>query len=260
MKQTNRRRKTNKTDLAALSALDRSIEPMLHTACVRAGAAAALQVSLDRLPLLKPLVPEAVRRATRSDAAERSQKELIRQIYLRYKIKPALWETEAILAVAQTQSLMSPLATSAGLESVLKAWLPRLLVKPLMRYTPLQPLVIETTRAVATTWAAGRYADAACRMRKMGVDWLPAPVQDALKIAPNKLKQWSAEALTVALPPLKMAAQWGKNLASLSAEIAQAGVMDSAPKAARNTLQKPRKKSAVKKTARGKTSTKKNSR
>lgn len=230
-----------KTDASVFATFDRSVEPMLHAACVRAGAAAALQVSLQRLPLLKPLVPAAVRRATRSDAAERSQRELIRKIYLSYELKPASWETQAILAVAETQSLMSPLATEAGLEAVLRAWLPRALVRPLMRYTPLQPLVVETSRAVASTWAAGRYADAVCRMRKMGVDWLPAPVQDALKIAPGKLKQWSAEALTVALPPLQLAARLGKAWANTLSGVANDASAETTADAAPAPTRKPRK-------------------
>jgi hypothetical protein len=79
-----------------------------------------------------------------------------------------------------------------------------------MRYTPLEPLVTATAKAVAATWAAGRYADSVCRLRKAGADWLPAPLNDALSLAPAKLKSWSAEALALALPPLRLARAWGQ--------------------------------------------------
>ena len=194
----------------ALPALpEPGVEARLHAACVKAGAAAALQVTLERLPLLKPFLPRAVTDAGRGDAPERLQRLLVKQIYARYGIKPAGWEVEGILAVAQTQSVMTPLATQEGLKSVLRAWVPEGLGSPLIRYTPLEPLVTATAKAVAATWAAGRYADSVCRLREAGADWLPAPLGDALNLAPNTLRRWSAEALTLALPPLKLATTWG---------------------------------------------------
>ena len=81
-----------------------------------------------------------------------------------------------------------------------------------MRYTPLEPLVTATVRAVAETWAAGRYADSVCRLRKAGADWLPAPLASALNLAPSTLKAWSTEALSLAMPPLKLATALGRQL------------------------------------------------
>lgn len=192
---------------------DTGIETLLHTSCVKAGAAAALQVSVERLPLLKPFLPAPITRAARGDAPERIQRLLVKEIYSRYRLKPAGWEIEGILAVAQTQSVLTPLATQEGLYAVLKAWLPKPFVIPLMRYTPLEPLVTACSKAIAATWAAGRYADSVCRLRKAGADWLPAPLSDALQMAPSTLKSWSAEALSLALPPLKFATAWGKRAA-----------------------------------------------
>jgi hypothetical protein len=198
-----------KTDLATAPPLSGGIETTLHAACVKAGAAAALQVSLDRLPLLKPFLPKPITSAARGDAPERLQRLLVKDIYARHQLKPARWEIEAILAVAQTQSVLTPLATQEGLQAVLRAWVPAPLRKPLIRYTPLEPLVTATAKAIAATWAAGRYADSVCRLRKAGADWLPAPLANALGMAPAKLRRWSAEALALALPPLRLASVWG---------------------------------------------------
>ncbi len=209
------RRKVAKTDLP-----DTGIETALHTACVKAGAAAALQVSLERLPLLKPFLPRPITHAARGDAPERLQRLLIKEVYSRYRLKPAGWEVEGILAVAQTQSVLTPLATQEGLRSVLRTWLPDRVSSPLVRYTPLEPLVTATAKAVAATWAAGRYADSVCRLRKAGADWLPAPLADALNLAPAKLRRWSAEALALALPPLRFATAWGP-LAAAKTEAAK---------------------------------------
>src|SRR5207344_1677028 len=116
---------------------ERGIEAILHAACVKAGAAAALQVALDRLPMLKPFLPRAITEVGRGDAPERIQRLLVKEIYARYHVRPAAWELEGILAVAQTQSVMTPLASQAGLQSVLRTWVPDRLSSPLIRYTPL---------------------------------------------------------------------------------------------------------------------------
>lgn len=189
------------------------IETRLHASCVQAGAAAALQITLERLPLLKPFLPRPVTHAARGDAPERIQRLLVKEIYSRYKIKPAGWEIEGILAVAQTQSVLTPLATQEGLNAVMRTWLPMRLSTPLLRYTPLEPLVTASAKAVAATWAAGRYADSVCRLRQAGADWLPAPLHEALSLAPATLRRWSAEALALALPPLRLAKAWGEHAA-----------------------------------------------
>jgi hypothetical protein len=220
------------------------IETVLHTACVKAGAAAALQVAVERLPMLKPFLPIPISRAARGDAPERLQRLLIKEIYLRHGIKPAGWELEGILAVAQTQSVLTPLATQEGLNSVLRVWLPRPFVRPLMRYTPLEPLITATAKAVAATWAAGRYADSVCRLRKAGADWLPAPLNDALSLAPAKLKSWSAEALALALPPLRLVKAWGQRATNVAI-----GSGQDKPKARKPATKKSlAKKAAAKKT------------
>lgn len=191
---------------------DAGIEATLHGACVRAGAGAAMQVALDRLPLLRPLLPSGLRFVGSRESAQATQRALVEDIYRRYSLKPAAWEVEGVLAVAQTQAVLSPLATREGLRSLLRGWLPDALSAPLMRYTPLEPLVTATVRAVAETWAAGRYADSVCRLRKAGADWLPKPLASALSLAPSTLKAWSAEALSLAMPPLKLATTLGRQL------------------------------------------------
>jgi len=201
-------------------ALDAGIEPMLHAACVKAGAGAALQVGLDRVPLLKPFLPTTLRRVGSSESAEDIQRKLVQAIYRRYQLKPAGWEVEGVLAVAQTQAVLTPLATREGLRSLLNGWLPTAVSTPLMRYTPLEPLVTATVRAVAATWAAGRYADSVCRLRKAGADWLPAPLAGALNLAPSKLRAWSTEALSLALPPLKLASTLARQISSVVSTVA----------------------------------------
>lgn len=184
---------------------DMAIDSLLHAAAVRAGVGAGLGLVLDGIPLLKPFVPARLKRAASSLGADQVQRELVRKVYARHDLKPARWEIDAVLAVAQSQGVMTPLATRAGLQSLLSVWLPSAVVKPLLRYTPTEALVGQTARAVASTWAAGRYADGVCKLRRAGADWLPAPVTRALKLTPAKLRDWSGEALSLMLPPLELA-------------------------------------------------------
>jgi hypothetical protein len=182
-----------------------AIDSLLHAAAVRAGVGAGLGLVLEGIPLLKPFVPARLKRAASSLGADQVQRELVRKVYAQHDLKPARWEIDAVLAVAQSQGVMTPLATRAGLQSLLSAWLPSAVVKPLLRYTPTEALVGQTARAVASTWAAGRYADGVCKLRRAGADWLPAPVTRALKLTPSKLRDWSGEALSLMLPPLELA-------------------------------------------------------
>lgn len=187
---------------------DMAIDSLLHAAAVRAGVGAGLALVLDGIPLLKPFVPTRLKRAASSLGADQVQRELVRKVYARHGLTPARWEIDAVLAVAQSQAVMTPLATRSGLQALLDAWLPRAVVGPLLRHTPIESLVGQTTRAVASTWAAGRYADGVCKLRRAGADWLPAPVTRALKLTPGKLRDWSGEALSLMLPPLELANRW----------------------------------------------------
>ncbi len=147
--------------------------------------------------------------------------------------------------------MLTPLASQSGLQSVLRAWVPDRLSSPLIRYTPLEPLVTATAKAVAATWAAGRYADSVCRLRRAGADWLPAPLAQALNLAPSKLRQWSVEALSLALPPLRFATSWGLRIADATRAPAAAPVKKRSP-AKKSTAAKKRavvKKNAAVKTA-----------
>lgn len=249
MLQTMARKTARKTAKPAASTA--GTEARLHAASVKAGAGAALKVVLSSLPLLRPFLPSSAMKAAATLEPETVRRELVHTIYHRHGLQPASWEIESVLAVAETQALLSPLASPRSLNDLLKSWLPSPLIGPLTRYTPLEPLVVETTRAVATTWAAGRYADAVCRVRKAGMDWLPAPLGDALQMAPDKLRDFSAEALTLALPPLRLASQLGSQLLRATGRAAgaaaRASVLRSTPEEKRPARSRASKKSATRK-------------
>lgn len=189
---------------------DLNADRLIHAAAVRAGAGAALHYVLDSLPLLKPFIPAALRRRSAALEEDKVQAKLVRDIYALHGLKPARWELDGVMAVAQSHAVMTPLATRAGVQSMISAWLPKALAGPVIRFSPIEPLVTATARAVSGTWAAGRYADNVCKLRRVGADWLPAPLTDAMRLAPGKLREWSVEALSLAIPPIRMTKNWFK--------------------------------------------------
>ncbi len=188
------------------------VETLLHATSVKAGATAALREVLHALPILKPFLPDAIAGAVAPGTNARRRRALVREIYRRYGQAPAEWEIEAVLAVATAQSAATPLATRGGLRRLVEGWLPAPVAAPLLRWVPIEPLVARTAQAVASTWATGRYADAVCRLRRQGADWLPAPLAEALQLAPAMLKDMSGEAIGLALSPLKIALGVGRRI------------------------------------------------
>lgn len=188
------------------------VETLLHATSVKAGATAALREVLHALPILKPFLPDAITGAVAPGTNAARRRALVREIYRRYGQSPAEWEIEAVLAVATAQSAATPLATRGGLRRLVEGWLPAPVAAPLLRWVPIEPLVARTAQAVASTWATGRYADAVCRLRRQGADWLPAPLAEALQLAPAMLKDMSGEAIGLALSPLKIALGVGRRI------------------------------------------------
>jgi hypothetical protein len=236
------------------------VETLLHATSVKAGATAALREVLHALPILRPFLPDAIADAVAPGTNAARRRALVREIYRRYGQAPAEWEIEAVLAVATAQSAATPLATRGGLRRLVEGWLPAPVAAPLLRWVPIEPLVARTAQAVASTWATGRYADAVCRLRRQGADWLPAPLAEALQLAPAMLKDMSGEAIGLALSPLKIALGVGRRInaaidalaeppAPRTARAAKAAASTKAAKAPRATQATPAKpiKSAKKK-------------
>ncbi len=121
-------------------------------------------------------------------------------MFARHALKPARWEIEGILAIAGPHGDWLPDTTSSTLRALLQVGLPSALSARLPARVPMEPLLGDTVRAVAGTWAVGRYTEAVCRLRLRGGAWLPEPSLGLLRLTPTRLRQWSAEALRMALP------------------------------------------------------------
>lgn len=176
------------------------IEVMLHTACVWAGAFAIAHGIIDRFPLAKPFLAKPVMQSLAKNSPLRIQKQLIKDIYKQHGLKPANWESSAIIAVAESSA--GQLVDFGQLERKLKNSLGDRLAGWLLKTAPLAQWAPDMVAVVARTWAIGRYADSVGRIRKLGSDMLPAPMAKNLKLPANLLWHWTEEAFELALPVL----------------------------------------------------------
>lgn len=181
--------------------LSGQIELTLHTACVKAGAFAIAQGIIKRFPLAKPFVAKAVQESMAKNSLDKIQKQLIKDIYLLHGIKPTKWETSAIIAVASTSA--SQFIDVKYLELKVLKTFGNTAGKLLLKYAPLSQWAPELIEVVARTWAIGRYTDSVGRIRKIGSNWLPAPLAKNLKLPKNVLMSWTEEAFNIAMPILK---------------------------------------------------------
>ena len=177
------------------------IELALHTACVKAGAYAIAHRVIDRFPLAKPFLAKPILTNLNDNSPTKIQNLLIRDIYRQHSLKPAKWEVSAIIAVADTSSRQ--LLDSKALERRLRKSLGATASKWLFKFAPLANWAPELLAVVARTWAIGRYADSVCRIRKLGSDWLPAPLAKNLTLPADVLWSWTEEAFGLALPVLR---------------------------------------------------------
>jgi uncharacterized protein YneF (UPF0154 family) len=177
------------------------IEIALHAACVKAGAYAIAHSIIDRFPLARPFLAKTIQSNLNDNSPAKIQKQLIRDIYRRHGLKPAKWEVSAIIAVAETSS--KQWLDTKALERRLRQTLGDTASKWLLKFAPLAQWAPDLLAAVAQTWAIGRYADSVCRIRKIGSDWLPAPLAKNLKLPANVLWNWTDEAFGLALPVLR---------------------------------------------------------
>lgn len=177
------------------------IEIALHAACVKAGTYAIAHSIIDRFPLARPFLAKPIQNNLNDNSPAKIQKQLIRDVYRRHGLKPAKWEVSAIIAVAETSS--NQLLDIKALENRLRRTLGDTASKWLLKFAPLAQWAPDLLAAVAQTWAIGRYADSVCRIRKIGSDWLPAPLAKNLKLPADVLWNWTDEAFGLALPVLR---------------------------------------------------------
>jgi len=177
------------------------IELTLHTSCVKAGAYSIAQGVIRRFPLAKPFLAKPVKDSLDKNSVEKIQKQLIKDIYKHHGIKPASWEISAIIAVAGTSA--NQFIDFRNIELKLKQSIGDTAGKLVLKFAPLSQWAPEVVAVLAHTWAIGRYADSVCRIRKLGSNWLPAPLARNLRLPKTVLWNWTEEAFNLAVPLIR---------------------------------------------------------
>ncbi len=95
----------------------------------------------------------------------RIQKQLIKDIYKQHGLKPANWESSAIIAVPESSS--GQLVDFRQLERKLRNSLGGRLAGWLLKAAPLAQWAPDMVAVVARTWTIGRYAVSVGRIRKL---------------------------------------------------------------------------------------------
>jgi len=177
------------------------IELTLHSSCVKAAALSIAQGVVRRFPLAKPILAKSVKDSLSRNSVAKIQKQLIKDIYKQHGIRPASWETSAIIAVAGTSA--NQFIDFKNIELKIKQSIGDTAGRLLLKYAPLSQWIPEVVEVLAHTWAIGRYADSVCRIRKMGSNWLPAPLAKNLRLPKTILWNWTEEAFNLAVPLIK---------------------------------------------------------
>ena len=177
------------------------IELTLHASCVKAGALSIAQGVIRRFPLAKPFLAKAVKDSLEQNSIGKIQKQLIKDIYKQHGIKPASWEISAIIAVADASA--NQFIDFKNIELKIKKSIGDTAGKLILKYAPLSQWIPEVVGVLAHTWAVGRYADSVCRIRKLGSNWLPAPLARNLRLPKTILWNWTEEAFNMAVPLIR---------------------------------------------------------
>jgi hypothetical protein len=178
--------------------LSGQIELILHTRCVKAGVYCIAHGIIQRFPLAKPFLAQRVKTSLRNNSVEKIQQQLVKDIYKHHGTKVAHWESLAIIAVASSSA--SHFIDFKSIEQKIKTTLGNTAGSLLLKYAPLSQWMPGVLEVLAHTWAIGRYADSVCRIRKIGSNWLPAPLRKNLHLPKAVLWEWTEEAFRVALP------------------------------------------------------------
>jgi hypothetical protein len=129
------------------------------------------------------------------------QRQLIKDIYKQHGIKPASWEMSAIIAVADASA--NQFIDFNSIELKIRKSIGDTAGKLILKYAPLSQWIPEVVGVLAHTWAVGRYADSVCRIRKLGSNWLPAPLARNLRLPKAVLWNWTEEAFNLAVPLIR---------------------------------------------------------
>ena len=193
--------------LRPMSAPDRErrFNLILQTACLKAGTAAAIKTITSKVPLLGKLAPVVLGSVAESVALGKIQQQLVRDVLQLYELELTEAEERGVILLSTAANIGAQQLSKHAVEQLIKQFAGLLYRPVLARVLPIAALVTDIAASVASTYAAGKRAQALCMLPGTGARNLGELLGGLSGIDQTRLFKWSGEALTLAIKPFRRA-------------------------------------------------------
>ena len=175
----------------------------LHTACLKAGAAAAINALSGKLPLVGRLAPVVLGQIAESSALPRIQHQLVGEVLDIYAIELADAERRGVVLIATAASISAQEFSRTTLNRLIRDVVGEIGSALVLKVLPMTSLVAEVAAAISSTYSAGRRTQALCRFGQNGPRDLGELLRGLNGIDESRLLAWTREALAQALSPFR---------------------------------------------------------
>lgn len=182
---------------------DRRFNLLLHTACLKAGTAAAFSSITARVPLLGRLAPVLLGSIGNAVSLPAIQKQLVRDVLDIYALELSDAEQRGVVLLATGAELGAQMLSDQMVEQILAQFGAGYLRLVGARMLPLASVASDIAAAIATTYTVGKRAQVLCNLPGTGARNLGELLRGLTAIDQRRLFAWSAEALRLALRPFR---------------------------------------------------------
>lgn len=182
---------------------DRRFNLLLHTACLKAGTAAAFSSISAKVPLLGRLAPVLLGSITDAASLPSLQKSLVRDVLELYALDLSDAEERGVILLATGANLGAQTLSEQMVQQILEQFGTGYLRLVTTRMLPLASIATDIAAAIATTYTVGKRAQVLCSLPGTGARNLGELLRGLSVIDQRRLYVWSGEALRLALRPFR---------------------------------------------------------
>lgn len=182
---------------------DRRFNLLLHTACLKAGTAAAFSSITAKVPLLGRLAPVLLGSITDAVSLPSLQKGLVRDVLELYALDLSDAEERGVILLATGADLGAQTLSDQMVQQILAQFGTGYLRLVTTRMLPLASIATDIAAAIATTYTVGKRAQVLCSLPGTGARNLGELLRGLSVIDQRRLYAWSGEALRLALRPFR---------------------------------------------------------
>lgn len=182
---------------------DRRFNLLLHTACLKAGTAAAFTSITAKVPLLGRLAPVLLGSIGNAVSLPSLQKSLVRDVLELYALDLSDAEERGVILLATGANLGAQTLSDQMVQQILAQFGNGYLRLVTTRMLPLASIATDIAAAIATTYTVGKRAQVLCSLPGTGASNLAELLRGLSAIDQRRLYVWSGEALRLALRPFR---------------------------------------------------------